>query len=315
MQLTREIFSLNLSSSEFKVYALLCTLSDDAGKLEVTTEELADMLSCSTESLRRAFRGLEEHGVLTVTRTKRNFGRFWLNRYQVHSPSHKVVDAPPHKNVGSTHDSSSDVTVTTETVRKKNTTYSFVRAEPNTEKGLTVVFKYDDDDDIAGVGLFDEEVQAKKTPTKINKRSTKTRGLRPEEEWTTYDIAAEFSYQLSLKFPLVPGLVNASKISGALRQYRTKYGTNGLIEMEIMRAFFADDRNYRDAEKEYMHLAGRYLAMFKTHLGELARELDTPTVVVSQDFVYASDGRKFENTTIGRRRMEQHEALLQEETK
>jgi hypothetical protein len=324
MELPRDIFSLSLSSAEFRVLVCLTSLGDDKGLVDISTERLSEMTGYSTESLRRAFRGLEEKGVLNTRRTKRNWGRFHLNKYQVF-PSHNPVDLdnlpikstvtweelPSHNTVGSTSDS--DSSLITNEVGNKNTTYSYVRTASN-ENGVSVVIKkYDDGDDIAGVGLFEDEVKPQEAKKPVSKRDTKTRGRRPESEWTPYDVGAEFAYQLSLRFPLVPGLVNASKVTGALRKYRFSYGTNGAIEMELMRKFFADERNYNDAETAYMYLAGRYLATFKTSLSQVRAELATPVVDTETNFVYASDGRKFDDTILGRRRLEQHESSLREE--
>jgi hypothetical protein len=57
--------------------------------------------------------------------------------------------------------------------------------------------KYDDDgDNLAGFGL----VEPKDAPQpKIRKSDPKTRGRRPEHEWTAMDVAAEFSYQVGRK--------------------------------------------------------------------------------------------------------------------
>jgi hypothetical protein len=324
MELPRDIFSLSLSSAEFRVLVCLTSLGDDKGLVDISTERLGEMTGYSTESLRRAFRGLEKLGVLNTRRTKRNWGRFHLNKYQVF-PSHNPVDLdnlpikgnvtweelPSHNTVGSTSDSNNEVT--TDVVGNKNTTYSYVRTASN-ENGVSVVIKnYDDGDDIGGVGLFEDEVKKTAAKNPVSKRDTKTRGRRPEAEWTAYDVGAEFAYQLSLRFPLVPGLVNASKVSGAIRKYRSSYGTNGQIEMELMRKFFADDRNYNDAETAYAHLAGRYLATFKTSLSQVRAELATPTIDTESSFLYASDGRKFDDTILGRRRMNQHEESLRED--
>jgi hypothetical protein len=87
--------------------------------------------------------------------------------------------------------------------------------------------KYEDDgDNLAGFGL----VEPKDAPQpKIRKSDPKTRGRRPEHEWTPMDVAAEFSFQVGRKYPLLPGTVSVKTLSGALAKFRKQYETNALI--------------------------------------------------------------------------------------
>jgi len=187
-----------------------------------------------------------------------------------------------------------------------------------TEAGTMARWKNDDEDDVGGFGLFDEEVQEKvaaKVPA-ASKRDPRTRGRRPESEWTVYDVASEFSFQIGRKFPYIPGLVNVKNISGALRAWRNQYGTNPTIEMELLRQFFADERNYAAADRapEKIHLA--YLRMFKTNMREVNATFDvydaveTSDLTQDEDYLYSSDGRRFDNTLIGRKALARHEEEL-----
>jgi hypothetical protein len=181
-------------------------------------------------------------------------------------------------------------------------------------------WKNDDEDDVGGFGLFEEEVQQKvaSTAKPINKRDTSTRGRRPEAEWTVYDIASEFSHLLSRKFPYIPGLVNVRNISGALRGWRNQYGTTATVEMEMMRKFFADERNWLGADKEPEKIHLRYLRMFKTHMQEINASFDiydsveSSDLTTGDDYLYSSDGRRFDNTLIGRKALARYEDSLGE---
>lgn len=298
MTLPESISALPLSRSELKTINAIY-VSSVGGVSDVSTEQLSSSTGYSTETLRRAFRSLEAHGVLRVERTKKNYspkltGRFANNRY------HILVGS---SDVGSSYDQGGSNSYTV--VNKKDTSYlSNVKGEE--------VRSYDEGDDIGGFGLFEEEV--KKPVSKINKRDPKTRGRRPEEEWTVYDVASEFSYQLGRKFPYTPGLVNVAAISGALRKYRSQYGTTAVIEMEILRRFFSDERNYRNADQSPEKVHSWYLRMMKTHMGEVLQDFDMPVedeVAGEEDeFLYAFDGKRFDKSFAGRKALEAYEGKL-----
>lgn len=333
MSLPSEFFSTDLSAVEFKTAVSLYHLSDNAGRVDVTTEELTVLTGYSAESLRRAFRGLEAAGLLETTRTKRNFGKWSKNRYQLVLPSHRAVESEPepsHKAVGSTADYVSSDTVTTMTTgsqvsNTRNTSYFLVRAGGASGEEIVVSRWRDDDDGIAGVGLFEDEMDGGQPKPKVDKRKSSTRNLRPESEWTTNDIAAEFSQQLGKRFPYTPGLVNTAALRGALSTYRTKYGTSPEVEMQLMRMFFDDERNLKNADSEAHRIHGRYLNMFKTHLSkayeilglEPNQRITGITSGVSytdsgrDEYVYASDGRKFDNSIAGRSALTRYEKKLE----
>jgi hypothetical protein len=171
------------------------------------------------------------------------------------------------------------------------------------------------DDEIGGVGLFEDEALRKQPQAKIDKRDIRTRWKRPEDEWTPGDVAAEFSYRLSMHYPMTPALVNTKDIRGALSRWRKQYGITPQIEMEIMRMFFEDERNFRDADKKASQVHTWYLHMFKTNMRNafdrlgIEYEKDTPTQEVT-DVLYASDGRTFENNIAGRSALKNYEERI-----
>lgn len=179
------------------------------------------------------------------------------------------------------------------------------------------------DDSIGGFGLFEDEKPAvQKMSLSTDARDPKTRGRRPQENWTPSDVAAEFAFLLGKKHPYLPGLVQSRELRGALAQNRKKYGITAVIEMEIVRMFLADARMHADAEKNPQYLHRRLLKMFNTHMDEALHNLGMPTrkqlsnVEVDDgersEYVYASDGREFDNSIVGRKSLTRYEEKLKE---
>ena len=171
----------------------------------------------------------------------------------------------------------------------------------------------DDGEDLAGFGLV--EPKEAKQP-RIRKSDPKTRGKRPEHEWTPMDVAAEFSYQVGRLYPLLPGTVNVKSLSGALAKFRGQYNTTALIELELLRLFIADERNFEQIGDEAPFLYKKYLASFgkkmnqaRTNLG--LTKVNTPVETsVKIGTLTASDGRVFQNSLSGRAQLERYEKRL-----
>jgi hypothetical protein len=177
-----------------------------------------------------------------------------------------------------------------------------------------------DDDDTVAFGLLEGELPAKQAQALVNdKRKPKTRGNRPVPDWTTYDMATEFSYRLSRKFPMIPGLVNVKALAGALAKNRREYGITAVVEMEVMDLFFNDERKWRAAEEHPEKIHGKYLRMFTTNLEEALANLgmldqlsESSSVAPQGSFVYASDGARFTDSFLGRKALQQHEQDLED---
>jgi hypothetical protein len=353
MNLPSEFFATPLSAVEFKTAVSLYHLASPEGRVEATTDELSILTGYSSESLRRALRGLEKAGILATTRTKRNLGKWSRNIYQLVLPSHNPVDSEPepshkpvgwsespsHKAVGSTGGQvvpvgTGKLTTSSQVSREVNTTYLHAHTEGVSEMKEVVLSSEkwrprgedtSGDDDLGGFGLLDEPQKVSGKP--VNKRDAKTRGRRPEHEWSAYDVAAEFSYRMGRKFPYTPGLINIQALTGALRKYRNQYGITAPVELELMRMFFADAHNLYNIEKDPAKVHGRYLNMFKSHLQKAYKNLgmdtdpvgDTPEEGISYVDetlpLYASDGQEFENTLAGRAALARYEQKLIERNK
>jgi hypothetical protein len=175
--------------------------------------------------------------------------------------------------------------------------------------------KYNDDDgdNLAGFGL----VEPKDAPQpKIRKSDPKTRGRRPEHEWTAMDVAAEFSYQVGRKYPLLPGTVSVKSLSGALAKFRKQYETTALIELELLRLFMADENNFKNIGDEAPFLYKMFLASFGKKMNQARENLGLNKITAKLDTtptsarLLASDGRTFQNSISGRAQLERHEKRL-----
>jgi hypothetical protein len=174
--------------------------------------------------------------------------------------------------------------------------------------------KYEDDgDNLTGFGL----VEPKDAPQpKIRKSDPKTRGRRPEHEWTAMDVAAEFSFQVGRKYPLLPGTVSVKSLSGALAKFRKQYETTALIELELLRLFMADENNFKNIGDEAPFLYKMFLASFGKKMNQARDNLGLNKITAKLDTtpssatISASDGRTFQNSISGRAQLERHEKRL-----
>jgi DNA-binding MarR family transcriptional regulator len=302
VNLPEYFFTKQLTSTEFRVLATLLHVSRNS-VADISLDELGLLTDLKREALRRAIRGLEGHGVLRTERRKRNLGYKSYNRYFVgeHLENEALVEEEQClEKEASTVDCLTIDSVNYLTVVKKNTSYSF--AKTGGKMHYTRGEDTSGDDNIGGFGLFEEEV-AKPKGRPVSKKDPNTRLWRSEEEWTPTDVAYEFTRMLAKKNPMTPGLVNANKLAGALRGYRAKGYTTAVIELALVRQFFEDPYNYRDALENSGAIIGRFLNTFKTDLSQVG----VSEVSDIDEFVYASDGRQFDNSIAGRKSMQRHE--------
>ena len=325
-----ELLLLSLSANEARTLLALRHLSDRDGKIVATMEELGILTHYSRETLRVAVRSLEDRGLITTRRTKRNLGKLYKNEYQLIQKNLASEDekqenlASPAEvfaqkflastagtdNIGIPSTNSKSIVL--------NTTY-LIPSEAREEnfKEVKLVNKWQDDgDDIVGFGLLDGEVQASLKPVPVSKRNPKTRWQRPQDDWTPADVATEFSYRMYQKINNAPAMINTAELRGALAAYRKRYNTNATIEMSVMEKFFGDARIWSDAKKA-PHFAHKiFLRLITTETANVMEELgmddevpsQTPTT--HQKYVYASDGTKFSNSVPGRANLARYEEKL-----
>lgn len=316
-----ELLLLSLGNSELRAYLAIRHLGGHQKAVQATMDSLGTLTGLTRESLRKAIRGLESRGLLTTKRTKRNLGKLSVNSYTLEpcQPDVALKAEPCQAELASTAGIYNYNISNTSTPKYD---YQYSHVVDKKYKELKVVNKWQDDgDDIGGVGLFEDEKPAVlKHKLSTDKRDPKTRGRRPQEEWTAADVAVEFSYLLSKKFPYLPGTFQTSPLRGALAKNRKQWGFTAIIELELLRLFIADDRNWRDAEQKPDLLYKRYLKMFTTHLTQAHSNLGLPsprqladagtTYEKADEFVYATDGREFDNSIPGRKRLAKYEEKL-----
>jgi biotin operon repressor len=308
MQIPDEVLDKGLTPREFFLLAVLFRNVDRWGDVNLTQEELTELTGSSRTTLWRDMTSLEQHGLVDVSRTKRNYGKLYKNRYKLLCLS-RETSTPSEVVLTTTKLSTTGTTLT----KEKNTTYSLWGSAPKEEKEM--VNNWQDDDDIGGFGLLEGEVPAAQRAKPVSKRDPKTRHNRPQHEWTPNDVASEFASQLYGKIRGIPGLINISRLAPILGKYRKDRGTTALFELEVINLMMNDDTRLHEVKKDPANAWKILLRMLATHgkkaqenLGQTDEELDEP---IMERYIYASDGRKFDNSMPGRAALERWEEKLQ----
>lgn len=317
---SEELRLLSLTPSELRLLLAFRHLEDRWHEVHATMDELGQLTGYSRASLSRALAGLQDAGFVKTTRTKRNFGMLSRNKYVLppcvtgETSDVKNTSEPCVISETSTTsiniDSSSITTVTTKAI---NPTGLLV-ADATGEGKVDMVNKWSEDDEVGGFGLFDNETPASQKTKPMSKRDPKTRNLRPQDEWTAADVASEFSFRVYDKVRGIPGIVNTSNLRQALARNRSQFGITAMIEMEVMERFFSDERNLTSIRKFPTGAMGMFLKAITNNAGNVIEDLglgDEPVAVApTQNLVYASDGRGFDNSISGRAAMKQYELKL-----
>ena len=319
MKMPHRAFSAPITDYQFRLLALLCHKSGSEGSVDLDVEQMRSGTgNVSEKTVRRALKALEGHGFLTRKRTKRANGYRGKDEYRLTywtEMSTSLGDA----NVHTSHDYRSRSKKTIKPLVPNSQDSNQLKDFRNTEgvslKEVKVPMRnYDDGDDLAGFGL----VEPKDSPQKkLSKRDPKTRGKRPEHEWTPMDVAAEFSFRVGRKYPLLPGTVNVRALSGALSKFRKQYGTTALIELELLRIFMADESNFKSIGDEAPNLYKLYLASFGKKMNQarenlgLGRISEKKLPTDKMAVLIASDGREFQNSMSGRAQLERYEKKIQ----
>ena len=318
MRIPVEAYSADLTDYQFRLLATICHLQGSGGRFKTSIAELGRQTGkTSDRTVRTALKALEEAGFLTRSQSKRANGFKGMDWYEVTKNYRTGAENYRTVNYRTSHDyRSRSQIVDKPLVPNSQDSYKLKDIE---EKDFLKEIKVpmrkweDDGEDLAGFGLV--EPKEAKQP-RIRKSDPKTRGKRPEHEWTPMDVAAEFSYQVGRLYPLLPGTVNVKSLSGALAKFRGQYNTTALIELELLRLFIADERNFEQIGDEAPFLYKKYLASFgkkmnqaRTNLG--LTKVNTPVETsVKIGTLTASDGRVFQNSLSGRAQLERYEKRL-----
>jgi hypothetical protein len=282
-------------------------------------EELTQVTGYSRTTLFRTLSGLTDNNLIKTVRTKRNLGKLSYNKYQIvlgfkseilkPSPSFNPetwVSEPGFKSETSTADYIA-TKVTTTNIDINNIKIT------NIAKEATVVSKWkDDDDEIGGFGLLEGEVPSSQKAKPASKRDPKTRFQRPQEDWTAFDVAAEFSSRLYDEIRGIPGIIPTTQLGKILATFRQKYSFTSVVELEVLERFATDPNNAPLVRKDPGSAYKLYLHALMTQSGKVINELG-----MNDEFeqkpeknIYASDGRRFDNSMPGRASLARYEEKL-----
>lgn len=313
-----EAYSASLTDYQFRLLAVLCHLAGSRGSLRIASAELcAPTGNVHIKTVRRGLKALEEAGFISRTTVKKGGGLQGPSLIKIGNRSvHPAGNSNVHPTGGKVTNSYISHIANKPLVPNSQSSYKLKDSESKIQlKEIQVPMrKYEDDgDDLAGFGL----VEPKDAPQpKIRRSDPKTRGRRPEHEWTPMDVAAEFSFQVGRKYPLLPGTVSVKTLSGALAKFRKQYETTPLIELELLRLFMADESNFKNIGDEAPHLYKMYLASFGKKMNQARENLGLKKITAKLDTeptsarLSASDGRTFQNSLSGRAQLERHEKRL-----
>lgn len=323
MRIPLEAYSANLTDYQFRLLATICHLAGFEGRLKASAAQLGiETGNVHEKTVRRGLIALEEAGFIKRTRTKRANGYRGIDLLDITSPS-GTQESPNlgGTNVHTSHDYKSRSNITNKPLVPNSKDSNQLKDIRNTEgvsmKEIRVPMRKweDDSDNLAGFGLVEERAAPQAT---IRKSDPKTRGKRPEHEWTPMDVAAEFSYRVGKRYPLLPGTVNVRQLSGALSKFRKQYQTTALIELELLKLFMADERNFQSIGDEAPFLYKMYLASFGKKMNQARENLGLNKVNAKVDTsvkvstLTASDGKVFQNSLSGRAQLERYEKRLKE---
>ena len=313
-----EAFTADLTHYQFRLLAVLCRLQGSGGRFKTSVAELGTQTgNTSDKTVRTALKALEEAGLISRTPSRRANGFKGMDWYEVVGNYRTEEENYRTENYRTSNDyKSHSLIVNKPLVPSKPVSNELKDIETKgfTKEIMVPMGRYEDDgDNLAGFGL----VEPKDAPQpKVRKSDPKTRGKRPEHEWTPMDVAAEFSFQVGRKYPLLPGTVSVKSLSGALAKFRKQYNTTPLIELELLRLFMADERNFDQIGDEAPHLYKKYLASFGKKMNQARENLgltkvNTPeNTSVKIGTLTASDGRVFQNSLSGRAQLERYEKRL-----
>ena len=318
MYIPSEAYSAKITDFQFRLFAILCRSAAPGGLVETTVAQLCiETGKASDKTIRSALQGLEASGLIETFQTKRANG--YLGRKKITVKNYQQEEQELVENYRTSHDYKSRSHITNKSLVPNSKDSNQLKDIRNTEgvsmKEIRVPMRKweDDSDSLAGFGLVEERDAVQ---PKIRKSDPKTRGKRPEHEWTPMDVAAEFSYRVGKRYPLLPGTVNVRQLSGALSKFRKQYQTTALVELELLKLFMADERNFQNIGDEAPHLYKVYLASFGKKMNQARENLGLNKVNAKVDTsvkvstLTASDGKVFQNSLSGRAQLERYEKKL-----
>ena len=318
MRIPSEAYSADLSHFQFRLLATLCHLQGSGGRFKTSIAELGRQTGkTSDKTVRTALKALEESGFIKRTPSRRANGFKGMDWYEVVENYRTVEGNYRTTNYRTSHGYKSRSQIVDKPLVPNSQDSNKLKdiEEKDFLKEIRIPMRKweDDGEDLAGFGLIEPKEAAQ---PRIRKSDPKTRGKRPEHEWTPMDVAAEFSYQVGRLYPLLPGTVSVKSLSGALSKFRKQYNTTPLIELELLRLFMADERNFEQIGDEAPFLYKKYLASFGKKMNQARENLGltkvnaTVETSVKIGTLTASDGRVFQNSLSGRAQLERYEKRI-----
>lgn len=339
-QIPSRLFIEITKPAHFKVAVALYNLADFNGIIRITTKELSAFCNVSESTLTRAFRDLESKGFLTTTRSRKGYNRFSENVYAVQLEA-KTSSPLSSSTQAKLRGSWADVPTVVSTKSSEAVISTALKvSDANESKGYLLSLR----DERSTVGTLanrqsnsyeshkGKEILRISSPTgkapvkisvsnsekpeavtcqklSVDPKDFRTRARRPVETWTTWDVAAEFADRLQQSYPQRPLLINKKNLAGALLPMRAKFNSTPKVEMILMNWFFEDRQKVRVAERNPQKVIGVFLNTFKTHIEKAKMVAETPVI---PQFVYANDGKKFDNSMPGRRAMKDYNQKIAE---
>lgn len=317
MRKPSEAYLGHLTDFQFRLLSTMWHLAGSQGRFKTSVAELCRQTNKkSDKTVRNALKALEKHGHIIRTPSRRANGFKGMDTYELVDKNYRTEMV---ENYRTSHDYKLGSQSTNKPLvpnRQTSNKLKDIETKGFMKEIKVPMRKWEDDgDDLAGFGL----IEPKDAPQpKIRKSDPRTRGRRPEHEWTPMDVAAEFSYRVGRKYPLLPGTVNVKQLSGALAKFRKQYDTNALIELELLRLFMADERNFQNIGDEAPFLYKMFLASFGKKMNQARENLGLNKInapvdtTVKMGTLKASDGRVFQNSLSGRAQLERYEKRLKE---
>lgn len=320
--------------AHFKVGVALYQLADSQGEVRMSTKDLAEFCHVSESTLTRAFRDLETQGYLVTLRSRKGFNRFSFNVYKLKlEPLPEVTTASRIDGLWASgivpatnpHDFDIPVALTLSDGEYESPVFLSLTDEQSTadtvtnkslvsqvsKKGIEILRISTPTGEPVKKSESEAKNATKATTPKLSldPKDWRTRARRPVEGWTTWDVAAEFAERLQKRYPMKPLLINQKTLANALLPMRSKYNSNAKAELILVEQFFGERGELKRVVGEPNKIIGAFLNLFKSHLEKAILQAARP---VSEDVVYASDGREFDNSMYGRARMARYESELRE---
>jgi biotin operon repressor len=299
-----ELALLELTPAQLRVFLAMSHLESRQGEVRASMDELGDLTGYSRSSVHRAVESLRELGWIEVTRTKRNFGLLSENRYRLLRCSKADTSRRKMLAEGSVvDDTPTQVVNTTKSIKITKSTSKL----NNTRQEGSVVNRWSDDDEVGGFGLLDGETPGGASPAA---KAKKHRSEKDSSTWTAQEMASEVASRIYAKVRGIPGVVNTKRLAIALATNRKHFGVTAAQEFAAMEKFFGDERNMVAIKRMPKNSHGIFLNAVTKYVAEHGEQVKVVDEAPQVVYIYASDGKEFDNSMGGRLARDEYEQKL-----